>query len=277
MLGGYSYGSLILARFPPTIDIVRRFETAEVGTAAAEIILRARTLAKQTRQASLFEQQSPASPRGRSLKPEQSPTSPSKRVSPMTVGGEETDPSDRRRSRDSRRSVDVIRKSVEVPQRIRAHIKHRQVSGESAHVHAESKTPTCQIPHPAIGGPGAPEVSTSYLFISPVLLPFSSTLLPPGAPTSGLNMGKADAGAPKQYLQHTTLAVFGSNDAFTSSKRLKHWAGKQEGEAQAQFSWSEIDGAGHFWGEPGVLKALQQRVVEWTKGLPAAREAMQAG
>lgn len=257
VLAGYSYGSLILARFPPTSDIVTRFESAEVGTAAAEIILRARTLAKQTLQA-LEEQQSPVSPRGRSLKPH-TPTSPSKRASPITVGGEETDPSDRRRSRDSRRSVDVIRKSVEVPHRIKERIKHRHVSRETSDVEDVSKNTI-----PSASQYGAPQVATSYLFVSPVLMPFSSTLLSPGAPTAALNVRKGDASSPKQYLYHRTLVAFGSNDAFTSSKRLKQWAEKQSQDSKGSLSWCEIDGAGHFWNEAGVLQALQQKVASWT-------------
>lgn len=266
ILGGYSYGSLILARFPPTTEIVQRFEKAEVGTAAAEIILRARTLAKQTQNA-LAEQQSSTSPRGRAtLKPVSSPTSPSKRVSPMTVGGEETDPSDRRRSRDSRRSVDVIRKSVDVPHRIKAHMKRRHSSHEQPEIHGAAPA-IPKAPLPAAGMQHVPEVVTSYLLISPVLLPFSTNLMPPGAPTSGPNVGRGDTDSTKQFLQHPTLVLFGSHDAFTSSKRLRQWAEKQAGESHSDFRPCEIDHAGHFWSEEGVLRALQGKLADWIHGL----------
>lgn len=276
LLGGYSYGALVLARFPPTSDIINRFESAERGTSAAEIILRARTLAKQTR-AAVEEKQTPASPRGRSLKVEQTSTSPSKRASPMTMGGEETDPSERRRSRDSRRSADVIRRSVEMPHRIKAHIKHRHASGEMPDTDEESPAPSAPPVAPARHD-SAPSISTSYLFLSPVLLPFSSVLLPPGAPTASLSFGKGDGSASsKQFLQHPTLTVFGSNDAFTSSKRLRQWAEKQKQESQAGFQWSEIEGAGHFWGEAGVLRALQERVVEWVQLSTATAQRYEGG
>jgi len=249
LLSGYSYGSLILARFPPTQDVVTRFETAEIGTATAEILLRARTLAKQTRQA-LEEVHTPTSSRGRQLNPADAGSSPTKRIgaSPITVGGEETNPAERRRSRDSKRSVDVIRKSVEMPQRIKGRIKHRHDSHEKAEL---SKTPVTVR--------GAPSVKTSYLIISPVLLPFSDILLPPGAPTSAF-AGKGESPSGKQLLEQPTLAVFGSHDGFTSGTRLKRWAEKESSLSSSRFQWTEIAGAGHFWREEGVLRALQQRV-----------------
>lgn len=265
LLGGYSYGSLILARIPPTPTILHRFSTAALGTSAAEILLRARTLAKQTLQAAALttDYQTPTSPRGRSLHPEHSPTgSPSKRASPMTVGGEETDPAARRRSRDARRSADVIRRSVEAPRRLRAHIKHRHVGREQSGDEGDETPPMPKNPGGEMAS-GVPEVSTSYLFISPVLVPFRSALLPPGAPTAGFAFGKGEASASRQYLRHPTLVLFGSHDAFTASKRLGQWAERQAAESQAEFRWSEIDGAGHFWSEAGVMKALQRRVVEW--------------
>ena len=228
-----------------------------------EKVVDATCCAKQTVQA-METEESAASARGRTLKPEQSTRSPSKRASPMTVGGEETNPTDRRRSRDSRRSVDVIRKSVEVPHRIKAHIKQRHASHGSTAPRDESENP--KTPSTIFHDPNAPAVSTSYLFISPVLLPFTNTLLPPGAPTSGLSLGKGDTGSSKQYLSHPTLTVFGSDDGFTSSKRLKHWAEKQAKDTKADFQWREIETAGHFWNEPGVLQALQQTAGNWIEG-----------
>lgn len=94
LLGGYSYGSLVLARLPPASAIVTRFQEAPLGTAAAEIILRAQTLAKHTVRA-IEEARSSKRPRGRTLSDGNSITSPSTRAkaSPVTIGGEETDPS----------------------------------------------------------------------------------------------------------------------------------------------------------------------------------------
>lgn len=269
LLGGYSYGSLVLGRFPPTQEIVDRFEAAQVGTAAAEIILRARTLAKQSR-LTVEERSGPARPRGRTLEPEQSPTSPSKRASPITVGGEETDPSERRRSRDSRRSVDVIRKGVEAPHRIKAHIKRRHSSRDERPTDDHDAAKPSNPPGESYRDHRSPQVSTRYLFISPVLMPFTSNLLPPGAPVSSFGAASRQGASTRQYINCPTLAVFGSQDGFTSGKRLQQWAARQAGES-TQFDSAEVNGAGHFWGEAGALQALRERVAEWIDKSAAER------
>ena len=259
LLAGYSYGSLVLARLPPVFSIIQRFESAEVGTSAAEIILRARTLAKQTVRIS-EDVQSPSSPRGRQLKPESTATSPTKRIgaSPITVGGEETDPSQRRRSRDSKRSMDLVRKSVEMPHRIRAHLRR--------HSEKEDDTAISALPSST---KNVPSITSRYLIISPVLLPLTHTLCPPGPSPSAFNLGKRDIGDDTkpgaQFLRNRTLAIFGSSDVFTSVKRLKTWSEKQSKQSESSFEWAEIDGAGHFWREEGVMQALQRRITAWVE------------
>lgn len=261
VLGGYSYGSLILARLPIVSTIIDRFEAAEAGTAAAEVILRARTLSKQTLQA-LESTQSPSSPRGRQLKPDDAATSPQRRVgaSPITMGGEETDPANRRRSRDSRRSGDLIRKSIETPHRIKARIKGSPARDATAteNLHIAS------VSNPTTRGP---TVCPRYLLVSPVLLPFSHTLCPPGPPSmfAGLRRhSNADSSAGNAFRNNPTLAIFGSSDTFTASKRLKAWAEKTSRDSASKFEWDEIAGAGHFWHEDGVMQALQKRIADWT-------------
>lgn len=269
VLGGYSYGSLILARLPPVPAILKRFEDATTGTAAAEIILRARTMAKQTLQ-TLHEQQTPTTPRGRTLKPEDAGRRSLQhaRPSPMTMGGEETIASDRRRSKDSRRSVDVVRKSVEMPRRVAANIRKRSNRSVSKPTTSDqvvvSPTNGCECTHP--------EPIVSYLFISPVLLPFTNVLSPPGPPipSFGIRKQAVEGTAESAFLQHPTLAIFGSQDAFTASRRLRNWAARQAQDArQGAFEWHQIDGAGHFWREAGVMQALQNKIVAWTTAISA--------
>ena len=265
LLAGYSYGSLVLARLQPMTSIIQRIESAEMGTAGAEIILRAHTLAKQTRH-SLEEMYSPSSPRGRQLKPEDAATSPTKRIgaSPITMGGEETDPSDRRRSRDSRRSIDLVRKSVEMPNRIKARIKRNSTPGASSSRDKSSETPITPI---SAALESTPAVDTRYLIISPVLLPFTQVLCPPGPPgLPGLRRSAtADSNVGTFFLQNPTLAIFGSADGFTSGRRLKAWAQKMSKDTSSSFGWYQIDGAGHFWREAGVMQALQQKIAAWVK------------
>ncbi|KAK0831937.1 hypothetical protein LTR03_015321 [Friedmanniomyces endolithicus] len=122
LLGGYSYGSLVLARLPTIQVIQQRFESAATGTAAAEIVQRARTLAEQTLKAlEEARQHDLKASRDHGAIPEDAPASPVKhgRTFPVIIGGEETDSSDRRRSRDTPRSMDLVRKSVDFPKRLR--------------------------------------------------------------------------------------------------------------------------------------------------------------
>lgn len=263
LLAGYSFGSLILARLPPMASIVDRFESAEQGTAASEVFLRARTLAKQT-YATLRASQTPPRSRGRTLSGSNSPKTPHSRASPMVVGGEETDPSERRSSREAKR--DVVK---EVPHRIKAHI--RRHSDRHIKERAEAKRPLS-----AAGGGvmhGRPVVDTAYLLISPVLVPLTTSLLPPGLPLSlalPTTPGKSDALSTSGLLSNTSpaLLLFGSSDSFTSARKLQHWAEKLARDSGGKARWKQIDQAGHFWREDGVMRALQSEIVSWTKELP---------
>lgn len=266
LLGGYSYGSLILARLRPIENTIQRFQSAEVGSAAAEIILRARKLGRETIR-SIEELYSPSSPRGRQLQPPNSATSPTKRIgaSPITMGGEETDPSTRRRSRDSRRSLDVIRKSVEMPRRVKDRIRRHSTHREEDATSKGIETPKSATPSSTYD---VPQVLVRYLVISPVLLPFTHTLCPPGPPSAMFSLKKAASseGTPSiQFLHSPTLAIFGSVDVFTSSRRLRTWAERQSKASDSSFEWHEIEGAGHFWREDGTMQSLQQKIASWVK------------
>lgn len=254
LLGGYSYGSLVLARLPPLSTIVQLFDRPEIGTTASEIILRAKSLAAETR----LDQKSPStatSPRGRQLKPDHAALSPNRRAgaSPLLLGGEETDPTMRRRSRDSRRSTDIIRKSID-----KVHNKRRSTDKRPRSRRRDVSSRSSDE------GQGAPAVSVRYLIISPVILPFTTSLCPPGPPSIGLSLMKqANPSSGLTFLQHPALAIFGSKDVFTSSKRLRNWAEKQSRDSRAGFEWEAIECAGHFWHEEGAMQALQDRVSKW--------------
>lgn len=259
LLAGYSYGSLILARLPPVSTILQRFEDAVLGTILAEIILRARTLAKQTR-ASLLT--GPSGPRGRSLSQSDAagPTPGRARAATITVGGDETTHSPRRCS-GSGRSSELVRRSLEAPQRIVAHVRRRSGSyGNSVGTGAEAATMMVQTSAPPV-----PRVR--YLLISPVLLPYTNLLLPPGLMMPALGQRRsttADVRAGAQLLLHPTLAMFGTADSFTNIQRLRAWAERQATNSEAGlFRWEQIDGAGHFWQEADELRALQGKIVTW--------------
>ncbi|TKA75051.1 hypothetical protein B0A55_05992 [Friedmanniomyces simplex] len=271
LLGGYSYGSLVLARLPPVLAIQKRFEEASTGTAAAEIILRARTLAAQTLvTVEQAQQHDSRASRDRGLMPDDGCPSPTKRskVSSVTLGGEETDSSERRRSRDSRRSVDLVRKSVDIPRRLKTHIRHGSVP-QKHHVPSADEKSHPPTSTDGIGDSASPLlVAPHYLLISPVILPFTTQICPPGPPIPPLSWRNrsTDSSAGGLFLQHPTLALFGTKDAFTSSRRLRAWAEKQMG-LGVGFEWESMEGAGHFWREEGVMHTLRERVSEWVETL----------
>lgn len=243
--------------------MMQRFETAAEGTASSEIMLRATTLATETIHG--FEIHSkPTSPRGRQLKPEDATTSPSRRTgaSSITVGGEETDPSMRRRSRDSRRSTDFMRKSLD-----KVHVRKRRTS-KSIQKKDENSS-SAPSTSTSSGDVATSTPSTRYLIISPVVLPFTNSLCPPGPPSIGLSrfgrQTNSSSSGGSQFLSNPTLAVFGSKDVFTSSKRLRSWAEKQSKSSRSRFEWEDIEGAGHFWSEEDAMERLQTRIESWVK------------
>lgn len=304
LLAGYSFASLVLCRLPAVFTILNRFKSAENGTAATEIFLRARTLAIQHRKTIATRLQ-----RGR----RPSSTSPSKPAhwrnpSHVILGGEESElaSSRRRHSRgDSRGSFEAIR---ELPRTIKSHM-HRPRSGQF-HLRTSSDREQEQQ-HNTISGEPQKQlhqqqlqqqrqpISIRYLLISPVLIPLSTTLVPPGIPFisatatataaggggTSLETEEKSTAAGVFSLQYPTLIAFGSSDTFTSSKKLCQWAERLAKDSaavaalatpattnttataphpvDAKVEWTQIDGAGHFWREGGVMRELQGNIREW--------------
>lgn len=306
LLAGYSFASLVLCRLPAVFAILSRFKSAENGTAATEIFLRARTLAIQHRKTIATRLQ-----RGR----RPSSTSPSKPAhwrnpSHVILGGEESDlaSSRRRHSRgDSRGSCEAIR---ELPRTIKSRM-HRPRSGqfhlrtssdreqEQQH-NTISSEPQKQTHQQQLQQQRQP-ISIRYLLISPVLIPLSTTLVPPGIPfisatstatagggSTSLETEEKSTAAGVFSLQYPTLIAFGSSDTFTSSKKLCQWAERLAKDSaavattaaaaaatnttttataphpvDAKVEWTQIDGAGHFWREGGVMRELQGNIREW--------------
>lgn len=300
LLAGYSFASLVLCRLPAVFTILNRFKSAENGTAATEIFLRARTLAIQHRKTIATRLQ-----RGR----RPSSTSPSKPAhwrnpSHVILGGEESDlaSSRRRHSRgDSRGSCEAIR---ELPRTIKSHM-HRPRSGqfhlrtssdrEQEQQHNTISSEPQKLLHQQQLQRQRQPISIRYLLISPVLIPLSTTLVPPGIPfisatatatagggSTSLETEEKSTAAGVFSLQYPTLIAFGSSDTFTSSKKLCQWAERLAKDSaavattattnttatvphpvDAKVEWTQIDGAGHFWREGGVMRELQGHIREW--------------
>jgi pimeloyl-ACP methyl ester carboxylesterase len=281
LLSGYSYGSLILSRLPPISEILTRFESAPHGTTAAEIILRSYRLAQEsTSQLLEIQQRTPPETRGRRLTPADVPK-PRLRASAVVVGGEETLPQERRRSRETSRGASIVRRSVEVPMRIKARVRRRSSgvlrpgSGSGSHsagTREDAKASDESVVSAGAGtgrasvGLSTPNVRVRYLLVSPVLPPLAHTLVPPVS-WAGLK-GGVEKGTGFGALACPTLIVWGSVDSFTSNRRLKAWAERLSKVAGPEIlRWRDFEGAGHFWREAGVMKAMTGEIGEWIRGL----------
>ncbi|KAI7376671.1 hypothetical protein KC336_g19721, partial [Hortaea werneckii] len=261
IFGGYSYGSLVLARVPPPEAITHRLREATTGTAAYEITIRARTLAERTWKATQEAVENSARGRGQGS----ARSTPPVTSSPLTMGGEETDSSERRRSRESKRALSRARKSAQLPHRIKAH--RREHSEKRSRFSHDPQRSEDDVPREGQDRAEEQAVNPKYLLISPVLLPLTTLLCPPGPSIPFVGMARhSDAGnGGYSFTNHNTLALFGTADVFTSSKRLQTWAEKQK-TSNPQFQWKEIEDAGHFWHEEGAMEALEGRIASWVKG-----------
>ena len=246
IIGGYSYGAIIASHVPHIESIIERFASSAKGTAESEIRLRAAHMASESNREWRPQEDST---RGRSpKKPKAQPTG----VTPCTVVGGEESPSDnRRRSREHRMSVEMIRQSIDASKR---KISHRYRNSQ--------ETLGSMPEEPQVDSVKVRELS--YLLISPPLPPISPFLMgfsKLGFVSKGMFCnGDADA----KLIKHPAIVVHGGNDIFTSAKKYREWcAGLEAG--NASFRRVEVEGAGHFWREKGVLKKAKAAVKDWAR------------
>jgi pimeloyl-ACP methyl ester carboxylesterase len=236
ILGGYSYGSLILKHLPPVPSILQPFAAPEPGSAANEILLRAHKLADQSNLEWI------------NLARDREQERRKRGTLAVTMGGEETSPEKRRSSRDIKRSIEYSR-SLDISTRLRS-FSHRRRSD------AVPKTPLERTPSPL--STTLPEIR--YLLISPLTAPIS-TLAAPALASRVL--GRSSSSFLDVIAKHETLAVFGDQDVFSSAKRVREWVERMKGESGTRFQGVEIKGAGHFWHEEGVERELRAALRRW--------------
>lgn len=249
ILGGYSYGSLIASNLPAIDAILERFTNiANAGSVEAEIRLRAQSLSTH------WNKEAHESRMGQGLRANHKLGGSSR----MSFGGEETEPGSRRTSRESRRSLDVIRRSEDRSRKLILRTQCAQVETSN-----EAHFDFTKIPEP----------QTCYLLISPLLPPIS-LLLTMFSRLSGPFSFKDDARSSQskrknssttedQLVNHPTLAIYGDSDLFTSRKNLRKWANGLSERPSSMFRFREIGGAGHFWQEEGVDAKMRASLREW--------------
>ncbi|KAJ5788475.1 hypothetical protein N7457_003465 [Penicillium paradoxum] len=111
--------------------------------------------------------------------------------------------------------------------------------------------------------------SISYLLVSPLLPPVSQLLTI--FSTLSLNVKTETPQGPlipcprlaDQQSTHPVLALFGDQDTFTSAGKLQRWSDEMAHMPRSQFRFRMIDGAGHFWREPGVEMRARHALKEW--------------
>ena len=245
ILGGYSYGSIIVTRLPPFREILSRFKNPKASSAAAEILQRARTISDWTKQK--IEASRQANVRRQT---------PSRRHSPsITIGGEEMPSEQRHSSREGGlRNVDPegLRKSLDVTKRLKGQKSHSHDGGQI--------TPSTEISADDIN---LPLVELHYLLVSPVLGILGSALSAFGAHSEDENVKTTLAKGP-------TLVVYGDHDMFTTLRKIRSWTHELQSRP-GRFHAVEVLDAGHFWREPGVAEKLRDAIGIWIQELQAGQ------
>ncbi|USP82758.1 uncharacterized protein yc1106_10032 [Curvularia clavata] len=248
VLGGYSYGSLILRNLPPVPTILQPFSAPLAGSAADEVVLRARKLADQSNMEWVTLARDETRARKNRAKHNSQPS--------ITMGGEETNPSKRRSSREIRRSLEGSTR-LEIRTRLRSLSHKRRDHNEPVtptKAESEATTPT------KVESPDFTMPDTRYLIISPLTPPLSS-LAAPALIHKFWSRSKDD----HQEIvgKHICLAIYGDQDIFTSAKKLRDWSEQLKVNPASQFRSVEVAGAGHFWVEHGVEEQLRVALKEW--------------
>ncbi|KAI9893675.1 MAG: hypothetical protein M1814_005890 [Vezdaea aestivalis] len=211
VLGGYSYGSMIVNQLPTTDTILAKFVSPQKGSAETEICLRAASLANEQNQE--FE----SARRSHSI-------GKADDFHPLKLGGEESEPGTRRRSRDSRRSLDRLKRSLDISRTFSRH--HKNGSDDAVDVHQEV-------------GNSIPEPFCVYLLVSPLLPPISS-LATFFSSSDNQAKSKSEVNEVDKLCSCPTLAIFGGKDMFTSPKKLHKWSDALQAISSSKFRSKEI-------------------------------------
>ena len=251
ILGGYSYGSLITSNLPTTESILSHFSTVHKGTSEAEIRLRAFHMSTQWN-AEVVQR----STRGRTHATIEASLASTHAV---TMGGEESEPGTRRTSRDSRSSLDRVRRSLD----------HSRARRSSSRRSSDLDVPPLEE---KLGSMRVANPHTIYLLISPLLPPvsmFATMFSKPGTflKWKGSNPHMIDGNlcpvVDDVFRKYPTLAIYGDKDFFTSHKRLRKWAEQMASAVDSHFTFRVVHRAGHFWQEDGVDAEMRGCIREW--------------
>ena len=255
VLAGYSYGSIIASSLPPVSTIVETFTNRPGGSTAGNICRQAALLAN-----TLYHDMTHCLRHHNSLAHVTVADFRSAQPSKMKVYEGENG-NGRMTEHKERVSSDSMRKSVERSSgRFHFWSRTKRSCERSPDIDSggdESDTRTSILPLLL------PTISTSFLLVSPVLPPLASLL-------TGFTYRASVV--QKNLQNHSTLAVFGINDGFTSHGRYQRWASDLQKDPHSGFHAVAVDGAGHFWREAGVQTKLEGALADWIGRLNSGRE-----
>ena len=260
ILGGYSYGSMI-ASCSPRLDVVEQvLKTVDEDSAANEIKARAHSIGRDLAAFIAMHKDGTFTQGRQSSRNAEATGSPTHK---LKVGGYESEAASSRVSRESsRKSLDAerVRHSID---RARHKFKIRTRSGESS----KSVQPVAEVDEKTIG---RAEPRIAYLLVSPLLgatIGLTTMFRKPSLELKDSETGHVAVSDTstndRKFLTQPTCFIYGTKDLFTSHKKLKKWADELHGQASSTFASYGVDGAGHFWSEPGVSTRLRSCVADW--------------
>lgn len=108
-------------------------------------------------------------------------------------------------------------------------------------------------------------VNISFLMVSPILS-WATGFVTLGSNLSKLwiqNRSIVTLAPDKRLPRHKTLIIYGTDDMFTSEKKLKDWSEKLKNAPDSQVDVVQIPGGGHFYIEQYFHQKIRMAIREW--------------
>lgn len=140
-------------------------------------------------------------------------------------------------------------------------------SAETICLKAKELAKTTEDPHGETGKDATPGTvpTISYLLLSPILPPASQFVTLFSNLSSVWIQGRQISTVPPvdQLPTHRTLIIYGTDDMFTSEKKLRDWTKALTDAPGSLVQSQEIPMAGHFWTEQRFHTILRQAINAW--------------
>lgn len=110
-----------------------------------------------------------------------------------------------------------------------------------------------------------PSAKISFLLVSPILS-YALGFVTLWGNLSKLSVQGHNIATPaleERLPKFRSLIVYGTDDMFTSEKKLQNWGRKLKDVPESQVDVVEVRMAGHFWVEPSFHQTLRQAISDW--------------